>query len=184
VRTTARLNAIQIRYWRTPDPVFDVEQEVDSFLQDAQGPLRAALHIVGDDYNRRKVAMPVSLPLPSLCYTANTLALLSRIYQQPLAEFQRLNPDWDADQILPPETPVNVPDPDFGPLAVSRLAAEALVSNSLSPAERSYILQSLIPIAASDPTVLYNLLGRMLLSAGLDDPKTISSLSGLIPGVK
>ena len=180
VRTTARLKAVQIRYWVSPDPVFDVEQAAEDFLHDLQGPLRAAVHIIGDNYTKRKVAVPVSLPLPPLCYTANTLDQLSRIYQQPLAEFQRLNPGWDSDQVLPPGTQVNVPDPEFAPLAASRLAAEALSSKSLSQPKRTGILKSLVPIAASDQTVLYNMLGRLLLSAGFIDPQVLARLSEMI----
>ncbi len=183
LRTTARFNAIRSRYWTPPDLALDVEQEVENFIQDTGGPLQSALHIVGDGYTHRKVAIPVSLPLPSLCYSANTLAQLAHIYQQPLAEFRRLNPGCGPDEILPVGTLVNVPDPEFAPLAASRLAAEALVSISLSNSQRAGILQSLIPIAAPDPTVLFNLSGRLILAAGLKDPQTISRWLNLLPGL-
>jgi hypothetical protein len=159
-QTTARFNAMVERWWKPPS--FDLREMSSRLVQNADVADFGALHIIGESYLHRASG---NTPLPPWIMEADTLLLLSQIYRRPQEEFQRLNTRLDFHNPLPSGTKVNIPDPEFGPLLAARFAAEALVSTSISDLERVTVIQSLVPVAVSNPTALDTVLSRLLLAA-------------------
>ncbi len=173
-RMTARVNAMTLRWWKSPG--FDVEVMSRKLSQDTSAPEFAALHWIGEVYSERS---PMGgILLPDDLRQANTLRALAEVYHRPLAEFQRLNREqgWAVDEPLPPATPVNVPDGGFETLLAARLAAEALVETSLPEQRRIALIQSLVPIAAANLTALDTVLSRLLLTARPTDVAVLEVL--------
>lgn len=107
---------------------------------------------------------------------ANTLEMLATLYTHPPSDFRRLNPGWKSGEPLPEGTRIGVSDPAFAPLVAARLAARALVAHSLPTAERVRLIQSMVPVAATNPTALDSVLSRLLLAAKPLDPTALRSL--------
>ena len=139
-------------------------------------------HEVGEDYRFRLIRDEKS-PLPAALLEAHTLEELANAYQFPLNEFLRLNRanGWKADEPLYPRAQVNVPDPEFPPLLAARLAAEAMADDSLAVGRRVALIQSLVPVAAANPTALDTVLYRLLLAAAhVIDLETLDTLTDTI----
>lgn len=139
----------------------------------------AAVHIVGEAYERRDAAgIP---PPPSSLLEADTLAGLSVIYQQGLHEFLDLNAGrgWSGDQILPSGAQVNVPDPGFAPLLAAWLSAQVLVDSALTDHERVTALQWLVPIAVRDVTCLDAVPARLVLACPELDQASLEHIKHL-----
>jgi hypothetical protein len=159
-QTTARVNAMAERWWSPAR--FEVREMSGRLALDAGGPDFAALHIVGEPYLHRS---PGNMSLPPWVREADTLIQLSLIYRRPQEEFQKFNPALDYHNPLPPGTKVNVPDPEFPALLAARFAAEALASTSLSDEEKVAVIQTLVPVATSNPTALDTVLSRLFPAA-------------------
>ena len=101
------------------------------------------------------------------CATPRPWLSSADIYQRPLADFQRLNPGWQADKALPFDTLVCVPDPGFVPLLAARFAAELRVAPALTAEKRITCIQALAPLAVGNPTALDAVLTQLLLAAGV-----------------
>ncbi len=56
----------------------------------------------------------------------------------------------------------------------ARLAAEALVSPSVPDDESVFLIQSLVPLAARNPTVLDTVLARLLPAAYRSNPQSLA----------
>jgi hypothetical protein len=163
-RTTARVNAMQRRWWPPAPPIDAVA--VSERLRDAPSSAEfAALHEVGEPYAQR--APSGTQPLPMSLRLAQSVSQLAAVYQRPLSEFVRMNPDLppDPEIPLPFGTLVNVPDPRFVTMLAARVAAAALADPALSPAQKTEVIWRLVPVAASNPTSLDAVLARLLLSA-------------------
>ena len=160
-RTTSRVNAMRKSWW--PDGGIDLAT-IEQFLKDPTDVRFAALHNVGEAYRQRTVTD--AFPMDKL-RNAQTLAELADIYQRPLADFQRLNPGWQADKALPFDTLVVVPDPGFAPMLAARFAAECEVAPALSAETRITYIQALVPLAVGNPTALDAVLTQLLLAAGM-----------------
>jgi hypothetical protein len=112
---------------------------------------------------------------------AQSLSQLAAVYQRPLSEFVRLNPNLPSD----PATPlpfgmlVNVPDPRFVTMLAARVAAEALADPTLTPQQKTAVIWRLVPVAASNPTSLDSVLARLLLSAASDATLVLPALSDI-----
>ena len=77
---------------------------------------------------------------------------------------------------------MNLRDWEFVPLLAARFAAEVLASQTLSPQERSSLIQKLVPLAAPNTTALDTVLSRLLLSAqgaALQMPRALLELKTL-----
>jgi hypothetical protein len=174
-RSTARFNAMR-EFWWQPSGIDNLPAGVSRLRDDPSAPEFAALHRVDEGYDKREWL--AKLPFPPEMRAANTLQALADVYKRPLTEFQRLNRDagWTVDQALDPGAPVRVPDPGFATLLAARFAAEALVEPALSPPARRELIQSLVPVAAANPTALDTVLARLLLA---DPPSDLASLDVL-----
>ncbi len=174
LRTTARVAAMSTRWWGP----FDVAGAASRLSQDASGPEFAAIHVIGQAYDRDPL---LTIPLGDAVLNAKTLVQLAEAYQRPFEEFQRLNadPPVEVNQVLAPGTTVNVPDPGFPSLLAARLAARALSSPVLSPADRQRIVRILVPVAASDATALDAVLARLVLASGSLEPSQLAELLDL-----
>ena len=176
-RLTARCNAMTGRWWQQPGPMSDVGQVIERFRRNPSDPEFAAHHIVGEQYQYRSPGAE-RLPLPIEARQANTLAGLARLYERPLSEFQRLNYErgWAADEYLPPDTEVNVPDTGFATQLAVRFAAEVLSDDKFSASERVSLLQSLVPLTVPNSTTLDCMLSRLLLAARPMDPALLKNI--------
>ncbi len=177
-RSTARFNAMQEFWWKLSG--IDGLQAVATRLRDApSAPDFAALHRVGEQYQKREWI--AKLPLSPEMRGANTLQALADVYKRPVTDFQRLNREqgWAVDQPLAEGTPVRVPDPGFATLLAARFAAEALVDPALSPQARRELIQSLVPVAAANPTALDTVLARLVLADPPSDPAILDELERL-----
>lgn len=171
-RTTARVNAMDERWWKA---YVDVSLEIPRFQENRGDVTYTSLHRVGEQYARRNRDQ-TSAPLPGWMRDARTLRDLSKVYSRPLSDFERLNRGLDPDAPLPDGLPVNVPDPGFAPLLACRLSAETLVSPALIDQEKVNLIQRLVPAAASNATALDTVMSRLLLAARPDDKRLLSSL--------
>jgi hypothetical protein len=162
---TARVNAMRQNWWTA----FDLPERVRRLPDAAQLPEYAALHRVGHKYEGRRSD---ALELPTWAKRAATLDALVRLYQRPLAAFERLNAGeaWKPQQRLSAGTAVSVPDPGFVPHLAARLAAEALGPGGagFTPASRLALLRSLVPAAVISPTALDAILTRLVLAWARD----------------
>jgi hypothetical protein len=106
---------------------------------------------------------------------ARTLAQLAEVYERPLAELERANPDDDGTQEW-----VNIPDPDFAPLLAAHLAAQALATSGLSAAKRAELMQLLVPAAIPNPTALDTVLARPVLATRPKTPATLDEWTAVV----
>jgi hypothetical protein len=65
---------------------------------------------------------------------------------------------------------LNVPDPGFPPRLAARFAAAILVDPLRSPEDRIGLIAALVPVAATDPTSLDAVLGRLVLATAMANP--------------
>jgi hypothetical protein len=182
-RTTARYNAMRLRWWRADG--FDAADAVQRLVRDPEAPDFAALHILGQDYRYRN---PLSdkAEMPYHVRDARTLQDLADLYRQPLADFYRVN-GGDVPQLVTDEEgqtveAFNVPDPEFPASLAARFAAEALADDRLEARRRVKLIQSLVPLALANPTALDTVLVRLLLAAyPLLDRAMLEELGQLAP---
>jgi hypothetical protein len=177
-RITGRVNAMRAFWW--PPTGLDVAQKSAALHTSPRSQEFASLHYVGHQYQGRG-QRPQSWPLPHRVQEANTLVMLADAYQRALSEFLRLNRDWEPDQVIPSGERIYVPDPGLAPLLAARLAAEALVASRMSDSVRAALIQSLVPVAAANPTTLDTVLARLLLAAQPSDPLVLERLAALVP---
>ena len=162
LRSTARVNAFVERWWHPAAP-FDPVDAARRLVDEPDHADFAACHIVRRRFDQRAQGSD-NLPLREDVFAADTLAALATLYQRPLAEFERLNRHlWLTPQsVLAAETRVNVPDPEFAPLLAARLAAELVIA-PITADDKVAAIQSLVPIAARNPTTLDTVLARLFL---------------------
>lgn len=177
-RTTARINALRLRWWAEPvagcQPVDVVAERL---LHDSAEPEFTALHVVGEQYSGRD---PFSTtPLSPQLRSAQTLDQLAATYSRPLVDVLRVNPGRAPQQVLDEGTPVNIPDPGFPPLLAARLAGRALADPALSHDVRVTAIGMLVPVAAGDTTALHTVLARLLTACGPADPAVLATLADL-----
>jgi hypothetical protein len=159
-QTTARWNALARRWWSQPLDGSALERTIRDLSIDPGDARFTALHLRGEAYNERPNHGPDQLPISNWVLSAHRLAQLADVYERPLGEFERVNPDDDGVQ-----TEVNVPDPEFPPLLAAYLSAEALTVPGLQPSQRAELIQLLVPVAAHNATALDTVLARLLLAA-------------------
>jgi hypothetical protein len=180
-RTTARCNAILERRWmaRGGAPL-DLAEVVDRFVEDPRAPEFAALHFVGWPYQGRN-ERPEDQPLPGWARGARSLEELAGLYDLPLDDFRRLNPEiLDASAAPDDGLAVRVPDPAFSPLVAAHLSAELLVAGGPGAGEHRRRLQRLVPIVASHRTSLDAVLGRILLALDPTDTQAIAEAERIL----
>ena len=165
LKTTSRVNAMIDIWWGTPAaPIaINVRQVVPAFVADPFTAAFAAKHIAGWTYPGRLDRQTRELPpWAMLIHTVDDLALA---YQVPCSRLLELNPGLQTNGApLLPDT--RVPDAELTPLLAARLSAAVLGDMTLMPRERLTLIQSLVPAAASNPTALDTVLGRLLIAAG------------------
>lgn len=179
-RTTARCNAMITDWWGEKFTTDIIGAVIARFVDNPAAPEFATIHFVAETYPLRTTGAE-RLTLPPEALEANTLPKLADLYKYPLPGFHRLNPHLPKDAPLPPQTPVRVPDPDFAPLLAARFAAETLAAPTLSKSERVRLIQQLIPLSATAPTVLDTVLSLLVLAARPTDPELLETLSNLAP---
>jgi len=180
VRTTARVTAMMDRWWRAP-PVgaYDAADAAGRLTGDPFGSEFAAVHVIGERYAERD---PVTtIPLPNEVFALSTLAQLALVYQRPVDDFQRLNGEFPVrvDDVLPPETSVNVPGPGLPPLLAARFAGRTLAHPTLSSEQRQTVIRKLVPVAAADATALDSVLARLVLASRSQDRAMLAGLVDL-----
>jgi hypothetical protein len=183
-QATSRWNALVGEPWSEPfGPAahFDVESVAHRFSMNPSATEFAACHIIGESYENRTNHPPLRLPPAFL--KANTLTdLADRVYKCQLVDLARLNrhEDWEVDQPLPAGTIVRIPDPGLAPLLAARLSAMTLADPNIPPSRRTSIVQRMVPLATSNPTALDTVLGRLLLVALPQDPRSLEKLPDLL----
>jgi hypothetical protein len=179
-KATARCNAMEQRWWKLQAD-FNVADSIKHLCQNPTSPEFASLHQVGETYRYRTDGMN-KLPLPDWLRRANTLKAIAQVYQKSPAELLQVNYEsgWKVDQPLAPGTWVNIPDPGFANLLTARLAAEVLVTSNLLDQERVELIQSLVPLATNNPTVLDTVLARLLLAVRPKNVRMLDELSEIV----
>ncbi len=161
VRLTSRVRLAEHAWWPLPEPLPALAEE---FATQPNARRFTSTHVVGEAYEGR-AGTEASVPLPPFTREAATLADLAQVYERPLSEIARLNGEIDPRTQLAHGTIVRIPDPEVIPLTAARLAAEALIAPGLGPRDRVRIVQRMVPLAASNPTALDTVLGRLALAA-------------------
>jgi hypothetical protein len=177
LRNTAEVNLIMKRPWESANPGIRIDQVIELFCENPLDPRFGALHIVGDRFDERE-----NPPL-SLLAGVNTIEGFANAYQQPLADFLRLNPEWKTGERIPEHAMVRIPDPEFPPNLAAHFAACALADPGLAPARRVECIQRLVPIASHKQVPLDQVLARLLLaSAALPAvPAVLDELEKFVP---
>jgi hypothetical protein len=180
-RATSRVNAVMLRWWKTPPDRLAIVAAVERLIAAPGGAECAAVHTIGETYPFR-VDTPHRLRIPDWARHAASLDDLVRLYQRARTLVMQLNPETGCDVAspLPAGKVVDVPDPEFTPLLAARLAAEALTSPSLPARGRVELIQLLVPLAVANPTALDLVLTRLVLAALPSDPATLERLCGSV----
>lgn len=180
LRTLARLNALE-KWWDVErlDQLFDSEYAIQQLVENP-GQYSGKFP-VGHDFPLRIFGKD-KVDIPFEVRRANTLEQLAHIFGRSFAEFQQLNLSLvkQPNQQLEPGTEVLVPDPELAPLVAARFAAEALIDPHLDAISRIHLIQSLVPIAISNPTALDTVLARLILAAQPISRKTLKRLSEIV----
>ena len=71
---------------------------------------------------------------------------------------------------------IRVPDPGMAPLLAVHLGARMLADDSLVD-ERSALLRTLVPVAASNPTALDTVLSYLLIATRPEDPELLAEIA-------
>ena len=160
-RSTARVNAIQHRWISLSTE--DLIRVIEQLRRDPNSPEFSTIHLIGQKCNRD----PSARPMDSSFIAPNTLADLTRAYNQPPEEWERLNLPLGLTlkSSLIGVPIVNVPDPGFATFLASRFSAFVLCNNDLNQDKKIDLLQKLVPVSASNPTNLDIVLGRLLIVA-------------------
>jgi hypothetical protein len=178
-RTTARVNAMLERWWA--HPLTDLAGMISRFADDPYTSEFSPLHRVGEEYGERSRGEE-RLEIPDTVLDADTLTRLAHdVYHVSAAETRRLNQGFAADETLPAGTLIAVPDAKFAPLLAARFAAEVLVHDGLTAAEREGLIRTLVPIATGNPTALDTVLVRLLLAARPEAPNVLDAIASVAP---
>jgi hypothetical protein len=178
-RTTARVNAMLERWWA--QPLTDLAGIISRFTDDPYSSEFSPLHRVGEEYDERSRGDD-RLEIPDTVLGADTLTRLALdVYHVSASETLRLNQGLAADEALPTGTLVAVPDAKFAALLAARFAAEALVHDGLTTAEREALIRRLVPIAAGNPTALDTVLARLLLATRPEAPNVLDTIAAVAP---
>jgi hypothetical protein len=164
-RVTARCNALA-RWHRTPLAGPALTDVIARLVNAPSAAEFSADHQIGEPYSHRRDEPSVLRVDPARF--AVTLEALVEVFQRPAVEFRRVNPKHALTTGLPNGTLVRVPDPGLPPLLAVHLAARAIADGSLM-GERSELVRSLVPVAASNPTALDTLLSYLLIASAIDD---------------
>jgi hypothetical protein len=165
LQMTTFANAIERRWW--PAKPLDIASVVARFLEDSTSGEFSPVFVVGEEYRFRPTDAN-TLPIPDSVRNARTFAAIVDVCDCSIEKMARVNPPFDPDEVLPAGTEINLNDPEFVPLLAARFAAEALASTSLSPPERTLLIQKLVPMAGSNTTTLDTVLSRLLLAAAAE----------------
>jgi hypothetical protein len=180
-QTTARINAMQARWWPVVPDTIDIVSTIARFTQDPQKPPFLPLHRVGDKYQHR-AAVSDRQPLPPGMLMAQTVQEITQVYPsmrlRSEEEILALNPELQglADQALPEGTQINIIDPDFAPLLAAYLAAEALATGGLRDSERASMIQRLVPLSVANRTALDTVAARLVMASSPQDFAALQSL--------
>jgi hypothetical protein len=182
LQATARVNAMRSRWGTAGMPV---EEVIKRFLKHPRAPEFCAVHRILDPFAYR-VPNPHTIPLPPHVRSASTLRAVASAYRLNPVALQNANPDCDRglDDRLEQDTEVNIPDDDFIPLLAARFAAEVLAAKAakVMTVERSLeLIQSLVPLAAPNPTTLDTVLSRLLLASSGITLELPDVLTALVP---
>lgn len=116
---------------------------------------------------------------------ASTLSRLAtkEIFDIPVAELERLNPEFSRDQPLPVGLEVAIPDSGFSALLAARFSAEVLAGGVLSTDMKTEHIRKLVPVAVVNPTTLDVVLSRLLLASSPISKDILDRLDTLSPAV-
>jgi len=172
VRMVSRCNAMLKDWWG--NPLRDLPALVNRLFDEAKRPEFAALHYVGDTFQRRA---PGSVAIPATTVQAASLAELSAVHRVPLEDLQRANPQiGGAADRLPVGSEVRIPDPGFATWIAGRLSAAVLAAEGLFDEDRVELLQLLAAVAAPNATILDRVLARLAIAANPKDPVLLDAL--------
>jgi hypothetical protein len=173
-RVTGRCNALK----RWHQAALTGQQLADTIRRFAASPTDgefAADHFIHDTYKYRDNNDPDRLPIAS-ARQADTLEQLVEVFQRTAVEFRRLNPQYGLTETLGDKAAIRVPDPGLAPLLAVHLAARVLADDSLED-ERGELLRALVPVAASNPTLLDTMLSYLLIADQPDDADLLEEVA-------
>lgn len=170
-RTVSRVNALEAVWWQAEMTGNTLSALVDRFCANPLGAEFAAEHFIGYEYKERP------RPLPQQFADARSLAALADLYEWPLVDFGKLNPNIKSPNIkFRDGDRIHVPDQQWAPMLASFLTASVLRTNDIETEERLRLLAKLILPAASQTTTLTTVLARFLLVL---KPNNVSLLKDL-----
>lgn len=174
---TARVNAIDKNWWH--QPITSVPALIERFTSEPHAREFASLHFVrshpvdrGRDFLR----------FPEEVAHADTLEKIGRdVFRVAVSDLETLNPTMHRNEILPPGTPVNVPDSGLAALLAQRFAAEALAQRHVLGSEAATLIGRLVPMALANETALHLVLARMLLAMAPTDLAILDGIGSIAP---
>ena len=189
-RITARCNALQ--RWHAVDlPAAQLVAAIHRFVAAPTDVEFAAEHEVGETFQFRLDHDATAGPYPSRRFPlvndnqmlpvwdathANSLDRLADVFQRPLLEFVRLNPNIGVRTTIAPKVRVHVPDPGLAPLLAIHFSARLLAETSLG-LQRAGLIRSLLPLAFANATAFDTVLAYLLIAT---DPEDRTVLDGVI----
>ena len=173
-RVNARCNTLRDWHMKALD-ADALAAVIDRLVRTPGDAQFASNHDVNDPFEFREAA---ESQLRSIvpAREAKTLEALAEVFQRPLAEFLRLNPDHAADEIIAPATRVLVPDPGLVPLLAVHLGARVLAQPALD-GRKPALIRALIPAAAVNSTLLDTLLSYLLIASQVVDQQLADELT-------
>ncbi len=170
-RATAHVRTMLEQWWPVPSGK-DLTELVQRFTTDPSAAEFAPIYAIGEQFGNRQLESNL-LPIPPNFSKANTLNELQLALQLPRDQLLALNPEYNPSTVLELPTYVRLPDPGFAPLLAARLAAEVTARTELLPEDKQVLIQKLVPIAATDRTVLDTVLASLALAAEIDEPQKL-----------
>jgi hypothetical protein len=178
-RTTAWVNAMCERWATIPGGA--LAGTIIRFARNPQTREFAPFHRIGEAYVERAPGKE-RLDMKQI-REASTLSRLAtkEIFDIPVAELERLNPEFSRDQPLPVGLEVAIPDSGFPAVLAARLSAEVLADGGLSTDTKADLVRMLVPVAVVNPTALDVVLSRLLLASSPISKDILDRLDTLSP---
>jgi hypothetical protein len=192
-RITARCNAL-IRWHGAELSTATLEATIDRLARAPADVEFAAEHVIGEAYAHRHEARTATgdglsasgaSPVPTLddgqmlpvweATEANSLDRLADVFQRPVLEFLRSNPEFGLRATIPRGLTVRVPDPGLAPLLAIHLAARAAGETALG-FRRARLIRSLLPVASRSATAFDTVLGYLLMASDPEDETLLSAV--------
>jgi hypothetical protein len=180
-RITARCNTLT-RWHDVALPAAGLTATIQRFVAAPAEVEFSADHVIGESFryrneqpdrdSSRSTHFPMVMDNQMLpvgeATQADSLDRLADVFQRPVLEFVRLNPNIGLRTTIADNAAVHVPDAGLAPLLASHFAARVVAETSLG-LERARLIRLLLPLAAANNTAFDTVLAYLLIVSDPED---------------